>query len=142
MIMPQQQSIESLEDLQQRKEELKSEIQEGNDKISLLWHELVAPQKSNSKGELIASLVSNGVTAIDGFLLIRKLIKGYGFLFRRKKSRLYVMQPTFFRYIFSLSSYFLIPLAKQTTRDASFHGSVQNPFGILSPLKTNKQLCL
>lgn len=85
MIMPQQQSIESLEDLQQRKEELKSEIQEGNDKISLLWHELVAPQKSNSKGELIASLVSNGVTAIDGFLLIRKLIKGYGFLFRRKK---------------------------------------------------------
>lgn len=83
--MPQQQSIQSLEDIQQCKEALKSEIQESNEKISLLWHELVVPQKSNSKGELIASLVTNGITAIDGFLLIRKLIKGYGYLFRRKK---------------------------------------------------------
>ena len=85
--MPQQQSIQSLEDLQQRKEELKSEIQEGNDKISLLWHELTAPQKSSSKGELVASLITNGITAVDGFLLVHKLVKGYGFLFRRKKKK-------------------------------------------------------
>jgi hypothetical protein len=80
-------SIQSLDDIHQRKEELKAGIQDGNDKISLLWHELTAPQKSASKGELVAGLVSNSITAIDGFLLVHKLVKSYSFLFRRRKKK-------------------------------------------------------
>ena len=43
-----------------------------------------------SKGDYIASLVSNGFMALDAFLLARKLIKGYGYLFgkgKRKKKK-------------------------------------------------------
>ncbi len=45
------------------------------------------PQKDSSKGEWIANIVSNSVTAIDAFLLIRKLTKNYGFLFGHKKKK-------------------------------------------------------
>jgi len=82
-----QSPIQSIEDIMLRKEELMKGIQEKNDKISELWHEVVAPQKSNSKGELIVGLVNNSITAIDGFLLVHKLIKGYSFLFHRKKKK-------------------------------------------------------
>lgn len=82
-----QQVYNTLEDLQARKNELKNEIQDGNEHIATIWHELVAPKKSNSKGELVANLISNGITAIDGFLLVHKLIKSYGFLFTRRKGK-------------------------------------------------------
>jgi len=84
-----EQVYNTLEDLQARKNELKADIQENNEKIAAVWQELVVPKKSNSKGELVANLVSNGITAIDGFLLVHKLIKNYGFLFswKRKKSK-------------------------------------------------------
>ena len=82
-----QQTFKNLEDIQLRKAELKAAIQEDGEKLSLIWHELIAPQESGSKGEMIASLVSNSITAIDGFLLVRKLIKGYGFLFKRKSRK-------------------------------------------------------
>ena len=77
----------TLEEIQIRKEELQSNIQQENDQIGILWRTLFAPQKASSKGELVASLVSNSITAIDGFLLMRKLIKTYGFLFNRKKKK-------------------------------------------------------
>ena len=77
----------SLDDIQARKEELKNEIHQQSGQISALWHDLTAPQESSSKGEIIASLVSNSITAIDGFLLVRKLVRSYGFIFGRKKRR-------------------------------------------------------
>ena len=78
----------TLDDIQARKSELQAVILEEGDKIATLWHEVVAPKPSASKGELIANLVSNGITAIDGFLLVHKLIRNYGYLFswtRRKR---------------------------------------------------------
>ena len=50
-----------------------------------LWHDLTQPQEATSKGELIANLVANSITAIDAFLLVRKLMKTYGAFFRRKR---------------------------------------------------------
>ena len=48
---------------------------------------IIAPKKSDTKGELIANLISNSITAIDAFLLVRKLMKSYGHLFGKKKRR-------------------------------------------------------
>ena len=78
----------TLEQLQQRKGELRASLQGESQKIGELWHGLTAPKPDSSKGEMIASLVTNSITAIDAFLLVRKLMKTYGTignLFRRKK---------------------------------------------------------
>ena len=77
----------TLEEIQIRKEELQSNIQQENDQIGILWRILFAPQKASSKGELVANLVANSITAIDGFLLVRKLMKCYGRIFSRKKKK-------------------------------------------------------
>ena len=77
----------TLEEIQIHKEELQSNIQQENDQIGILWRTLFAPQKASSKGELVANLVANSITAIDGFLLVRKLMKSYGRIFSRKKKK-------------------------------------------------------
>ena len=77
----------TLEEIQIRKEKLQSNIQQENDQIGILWRTLFAPQKASSKGELMANLVANSITAIDGFLLVRKLMKSYGRIFSRKKKK-------------------------------------------------------
>lgn len=77
----------TLEQIQERKNQLSVDIQRESNHISELWHELASPKPASSKGELIASLVSNGITAIDAFLLVRKLMKTYGWLFRKNKSK-------------------------------------------------------
>ena len=80
-------NYKSLTEIQARKDELKTDIQQESDHITDLWHDLTSPQQSSSKCELIAGLVSNGITAIDGFLLARKLMKSYKFIFGRKKRK-------------------------------------------------------
>ncbi len=77
----------TLEELQQRKAELNASIQQENERIGNLWHELTTPQPANTKGELISNLIVNSVTAIDAFLLVRKLAKTYGSIFHRKKKK-------------------------------------------------------
>lgn len=77
----------SLTEIQARKDKLKDEIHQQSGQISTLWRDLTAPQESSSKGELIAHLVTNSITAIDGFLLVRKLIRSYGYIFGRKKRK-------------------------------------------------------
>ena len=84
--MPQS-TYSTLEDIRQRKEAVQANIQKDNERIGLLWHDLTAPQKSDTKGELIANLISNSITAIDAFLLVRKLMKSYGHLFGKKKRK-------------------------------------------------------
>ena len=61
--------FQTLEELRLRKEELASEIQQDSTKFSALWKQ--------------------SITAIDAFLLVRKLIKNYGSLFGKtsKKSK-------------------------------------------------------
>ena len=82
-----QPTYNTLEEIQRRKEELQTGIQQQNEQIGTLWRELTTPQDTNSKVELIASLVTNSVTAIDGFLLVRKLLKTYGWIFKKKNKK-------------------------------------------------------
>lgn len=77
----------NLSEVQARKEELKEEIHKANTEIGGLWTTLFTPKKVNSKGELIATIISSSITAFDAFLLVRKLMNQYGNLFGRKKKR-------------------------------------------------------
>lgn len=74
-------SIQTLEELRNRKEELASQIQQDNTKFSALWNQTFVKREGSTKGEYISGLIANSITAIDAFLLIRKLIKNYGGIF-------------------------------------------------------------
>ena len=73
----------TLEEIRLRKEELASEIQQDNTKFSALWHQTFIKREGSTKGEYFSGLIANSITAIDAFLLIRKLMKNYGSLFGR-----------------------------------------------------------
>lgn len=77
----------TLEDIALRKDELKAQLHDNSEKVGTLWHSLWTPKEANTKGELIANLVSNSITAIDAFILVRKLMKTYGWLFGRRKRK-------------------------------------------------------
>ena len=77
----------TLEDIALRKDELKAQLSTNSEKVGTLWRSLWTPKESNSKGELIANLISNSITAIDAFILMRKLTKTYGWLFGRRKRK-------------------------------------------------------
>ncbi len=81
--------FQTLEELRLRKEELASEIQQDSTKFSALWNQTFVKREGSSKGEYISGLIANSITAIDAFLLIRKLMKNYGSLFGKtsKKSK-------------------------------------------------------
>ena len=80
-------NFRTLEELQQRKEELRTAIQTEGKQANQLWHSLTDSQPANSKGELIANLIANSITAIDAFLLVRKLMKTYGKFFHKNRKR-------------------------------------------------------
>jgi hypothetical protein len=79
----------TLEEIRLRKEELASEIQQDNTKFSTLWNQTFVKREGSTKGEYISGLIANSITAVDAFLLIRKLMKNYGSLFGKssKKSK-------------------------------------------------------
>ena len=79
----------TLEEIRLRKEELASEIQQDNTKFSALWNQTFIKREGSTKGEYISGLIANSITAIDAFLLIRKLMKSYGSIFGKtsKKSK-------------------------------------------------------
>ena len=77
----------TLAKIRERKEELLEEIQKDSDKVTALWNDTFVKRDETSKGDYIASLVGNGFMAIDAFLLIRKLMKGYGYLFGKSKRK-------------------------------------------------------
>jgi hypothetical protein len=80
-------TYQTLDQIRLRKEELSSELQHDNDQFNSLWNQLFMPRKDSTKGEWVAGLIANSVTAIDSFLLVRKLLKNYGHLFGRKRRR-------------------------------------------------------
>ena len=73
----------TLEEIRQRKDQLSEELQKDSTRFSTLWGQLFVKRKDATKGEFIASMVTNSITAIDAFLLVRKLLKNYHSLFRR-----------------------------------------------------------
>ena len=78
------QEFRTLEEIRLRKEELINQIQDDNTKFTSLWNQTFIKREGNTKSDYIAGLIANSVTAIDIFLVVRKLIKNYGGLFSRK----------------------------------------------------------
>ena len=77
----------TLDEIRERKDEMLDELRQDSTKMSTMWNQVFLKREENSKGDYIASLVSNGVMAFDAFLLIRKLMKGYGYLFGKSKKK-------------------------------------------------------
>ena len=77
----------TLEEIRERKDALLEDIQKDKDKVAALWNQTFLKREESSKGDYIASLVSHGFMAIDAILLVRKLMKGYGSLFGKEKSK-------------------------------------------------------
>ena len=77
----------TLEEIRERKDALLEDIQKDKDKAAALWNKTFLKREDTSKGDYIASLVSNGFMAIDAFLLVRKLMKSYGSIFGKEKSK-------------------------------------------------------
>ncbi len=81
----------TLDEIRQRKDELLEQLQQDNTRFSTLWNQVFLKREENTKAEFITGLVSNGIVAFDTFLMIRKLMKNYGFLFgfgnKKKKKR-------------------------------------------------------
>ena len=78
----------TLEEIRQRKDQLLDEMQQDNKQFTTLWNQLFVKNENSSRGDYIASIVTNSVTVIDLFLLYRKLRKNYGglmALFGKKK---------------------------------------------------------
>jgi len=83
-----QPTYHTLEDIRRRKDELLDQLQTDKKEFYTLWSSLFVKRENASRGDYIASMVTNSVTIIDLFLLYRKLKKTYGgvfSLFRRKK---------------------------------------------------------
>jgi len=82
-------SYQTLDEIRLRKEQLSDAIEKDSAQISGIWNSLFVKREEATKGEYIASLVTHSITAIDAFLLIRKLVKNYGsltnFLIGRQK---------------------------------------------------------
>lgn len=79
----------TLEEIRQRKYELRRQIDRDNEHISQLWGSLFVKRKDSTTGQFVTNLLSHGAMVIDAFLLVRKLRRDYGGLMqslRRKKS--------------------------------------------------------
>ena len=81
------QEFRTLEEIRLRKDELINQIQDDNTKFTSLWNQTFIKREGNTTSDYIAGLIANSVTAIDIFLVVRKLIKNYGGLFGRKSKR-------------------------------------------------------
>ena len=73
----------TLDEIRQRKDQLSEELQKDSTRFSTLWGQLFVKRKDTTKGEIIASMETNSITAIDAFLLVRKLLKNYRSIFKR-----------------------------------------------------------
>ena len=83
------QEYRTLEEIRQRKNELRRQIDRDNEHISQLWGSLFVKRKDSTTGQFVTNLLSHGAMVIDAFLLVKKLRRDYGGLMqslRRKKS--------------------------------------------------------
>ena len=71
----------TLEEIRERKDKLSDLIDHDTEQIGAMWSQLFTTKENSTRGEYIATLIANSVTAIDAFLLVRKLMKNYPGLF-------------------------------------------------------------
>ena len=81
----------TLDEIRLRKDELLEQLQQDNTRFSTLWNQVFMKREDNTKAEYITGIVSNGIMAVDTILMVRKLVKNYGFLFgfgsKKKKKK-------------------------------------------------------
>lgn len=73
----QTETYNTLEEIQLRRDQLSAAINQDSEKIANLWSDMFSKNKDATKGEHIATIVTNAITAIDAFLMVRKLMKNY-----------------------------------------------------------------
>ena len=84
-IQKSQHTYRTLEEIRQRKDELLDQMQGDSKQFTKLWNQVFVKSENSSRGDYIASLITNSVTIIDLFLLYRKLKRNYGSIFGKKK---------------------------------------------------------
>ena len=77
----------TLEEIRQRKNELRRQIDRDNEHISQLWGSLFVKRKDSTTGQFVTNLLSHGAMMIDAFLLVRKLRRDYGGLMQSLRSK-------------------------------------------------------
>ncbi|MBQ8158081.1 MAG: hypothetical protein IJ081_03580 [Prevotella sp.] len=77
----QTETYNTLEEIQKRRDQLSEDIEQQGDLIADMWHEVFRKPDESTKGEYIGSLIANSITAIDAFLLVRKLMRSYSGVF-------------------------------------------------------------
>ena len=81
----------TLDEIRLRKDELLEQLEQDNTRFSTLWKQVFLKREESTKTEYITGLVSNGIMAVDTILMVRKLVKNYGFLFgfgsKKKKKK-------------------------------------------------------
>lgn len=77
-------TYDNLDDILAKKTELSDRLREKREALGCLWSTLSTPKKANTKGEMIATIISNSITAFDAFMLVRKLMTQYGSLFSHR----------------------------------------------------------
>ena len=71
----------TLEQIRQRKEDLRRQIDRDSQHSEGLWGQLFVKREESTRGEFIANIISHSAMAIDAFLMVRKLRRDYGGLF-------------------------------------------------------------
>ena len=77
----------TLEEIRERKTDLREALGKDTAIMEALWNKVFVKREETSKGDYVAAMISNGVMAVDAFLLYRKLRKNYQAIFGRKKSK-------------------------------------------------------
>lgn len=79
----------TLEEIRQRKSELRRQIDRDNEHIGRLWSSLFVKRNESTTGQFVSGLLANSAMMIDAFLLVRKLRRDYSGVInslRKKKS--------------------------------------------------------
>ena len=79
------QAYRSLVAIQDRKEQLRREIQKDDREIKTLWRTLFKKEESPTKGLRVAGLMNTGAGVLDGLILGWKLYRKYKGIGRKKK---------------------------------------------------------
>ena len=67
----------TLDDIRQRKQELRQQMDGQQQQVEKLWHALFVKPSESTRGQFVQSLIANSALAIDAFLLVRKLRRNY-----------------------------------------------------------------
>ena len=75
----------NIEDIQLRKEELRTSIDQRSEIIANLWSDLTTVKRSGDKGEMVAGVISKSIMAFDAVMVVSKLYSRYGKFFKKKR---------------------------------------------------------